>query len=100
MSARAPRRPAGSDAGVAIRVKHDYAGIGTGVNECGCKDETLRATLIESYHFEALVGDLIASGMEPNEALPRARLQFGGLEQIGEQCREYVATGLNISAKI
>lgn len=40
------------------------------------------------YHLEALVRDLIAAGIEPDDARRRARLQFGGLEQIREQCRD------------
>jgi predicted permease len=40
------------------------------------------------YHFERLVRDFIASGVEPDEARRRARLEFGGLEQIKEDCRD------------
>src|SRR5260370_34724743 len=40
------------------------------------------------YHFERLVRESIASGMEPGEALRRARLEFGGVEQIKEDCRD------------
>lgn len=40
------------------------------------------------YHFERLVRESIASGMEPGEARRRARLEFGGLEQIKEESRD------------
>ena len=40
------------------------------------------------YHFDRMVGDLIAKGVEPEEARRRARLEFGGLEQIKEECRD------------
>src|SRR5260370_18076574 len=47
-----------------------------------CLDTELR------YHFERLVRESIASGMEPGEARRRARLEFGGVEQIKEDCRD------------
>jgi hypothetical protein len=40
------------------------------------------------YHFERLVRDSIAAGMAPEEARRRARLEFGGVEQIKEDCRD------------
>jgi predicted permease len=40
------------------------------------------------YHFERLVRESIAAGMEPAEARRRARLEFGGMEQIKEECRD------------
>jgi hypothetical protein len=40
------------------------------------------------YHFERLVRDSIAGGIEPSEARRRARLEFGGLEQLKEDCRD------------
>src|SRR5437763_14738182 len=40
------------------------------------------------YHFERLVRDSIAAGMEPGEARRRARLEFGGVEQVKEDCRD------------
>src|SRR5258708_21014249 len=40
------------------------------------------------YHFERLVRDSIAAGVEPDEARRRARLEFGGVEQIKEDCRD------------
>src|SRR5260370_21377610 len=40
------------------------------------------------YHFESLVRDFMAAGMEAGEARRRARLEFGGLEQLKEDCRD------------
>ncbi len=39
-------------------------------------------------HFDRLVRDSIAEGMDPAEARRRARLEFGGLDQIREECRD------------
>src|SRR5690242_19089707 len=49
-------------------------------------EERLDAELRD--HFERLVADFVAEGMEPAEARRRARLEFGGLEQIKEECRD------------
>jgi hypothetical protein len=40
------------------------------------------------YHFERMVQDAIAAGQSPEEARRLARLEFGGLEQIKEECRD------------
>ena len=40
------------------------------------------------YHFERLVREFIAAGMEPGEARRQAQLEFGGVEQIMEECRD------------
>src|SRR5690242_337829 len=40
------------------------------------------------YHFERLVREYIAAGTTPEEARRRARLEFGGVEQIKEECRD------------
>ena len=40
------------------------------------------------YHFDKLVRESIAEGVEPGEARRRARLEFGGVEQIKEDCRD------------
>ena len=40
------------------------------------------------YHFESLVRDFEAAGVPPQEARRRARLEFGGVEQIKEECRD------------
>src|SRR6266436_2868969 len=39
-------------------------------------------------HFESLVRESIAAGMEPGEPRRRAQLEFGGIEQIKEDCRD------------
>ena len=59
----------------------------------------LRATLWRSrmesemdaelrFHVKAYAEDLIHSGVPCEEALRRARLEFGGAEQVKEECRE------------
>src|SRR5690348_13384743 len=48
----------------------------------GDMDTELRA------HIEAYTEDLVRDGMLPEEALRRARIQFGGVERIKEECRE------------
>ena len=40
------------------------------------------------YHFEKLVCDFAAAGIPPEQARRRARLEFGGVEQIKEECRD------------
>ena len=40
------------------------------------------------YHFDRLVREYIATGMDPDEARRRTRLEFGGVEQIKEECRD------------
>jgi predicted permease len=50
-------------------------------------DEELRS------HFENQVEKLVASGLPRDEATRRARLQFGGYEQLKEECRD--ARGVN-----
>lgn len=44
------------------------------------------------FHIEACAEDLRRSGVPEEEALRRARLEFGGVAQVKEECRE--ATGL------
>ncbi len=60
----------------------------------------LHRTRIESemdaelrFHLDAYIEDLVRAGVPRPEALRRARLEFGGLEQTKEQCRD--ATGSN-----
>ena len=59
----------------------------------------LRATLQRSrmesemdaelrFHIEAYAGDLIRSGVPREEAMRRARLEFGGIDRAKEECRE------------
>src|SRR5215467_513177 len=40
------------------------------------------------FHVEQRAAELAASGMTPDDALRRARLEFGGMEGIKEECRE------------
>ncbi|MGB6668260.1 MAG: permease prefix domain 1-containing protein, partial [Candidatus Acidiferrum sp.] len=40
------------------------------------------------FHIERQVADYVATGMPPDEARRRARLDFGGIEQTKEQIRE------------
>src|SRR6266853_5993657 len=45
------------------------------------------------FHFEKQVSKLVQSGLTPAEAQRRARLEFGGMEQLKEEHRE--ARGVN-----
>jgi predicted permease len=49
------------------------------------------------HHFELLVAEKIRSGMTEAEARREARLEFGGLEQLKEDCRESRGTMLAAS---
>src|SRR6202795_711534 len=40
------------------------------------------------FHMEAYAEDLVRSGIPRQEALRRARLEFGGIENAKEECRE------------
>ena len=40
------------------------------------------------FHIEALAEDLVRSGVSREEALRRARIEFGGVERAKEECRE------------
>ena len=40
------------------------------------------------FHFDRQVEKLERSGLPRDEALRRARLTFGGLDQVKEECRE------------
>jgi putative ABC transport system permease protein len=40
------------------------------------------------FHLEQRVRDLVASGMDPDEARRRSHLAFGGLEQVKQDCRD------------
>ncbi|MGH9449064.1 MAG: ABC transporter permease, partial [Terriglobia bacterium] len=46
------------------------------------------------FHLEQQVDDYIAAGMTPEEARRRARLEFGGLDQAKEECRDVGAARL------
>src|SRR5258708_37880098 len=45
------------------------------------------------FHMEAYAEDLIQSGVSREEAMRRARLEFGGVERAKEECRD--ARGVN-----
>ncbi|MGH9343572.1 MAG: ADOP family duplicated permease [Terriglobia bacterium] len=40
------------------------------------------------FHLEQQIADYVAAGMTPKEARRRARLDFGGLDQVKEECRD------------
>lgn len=40
------------------------------------------------FHIASYTADLIRSGLAPEEAARRARIEFGGLEQTKERCRD------------
>src|SRR6266571_1623935 len=40
------------------------------------------------FHLEQQIADYIKAGMKPEEARHRARLEFGGLDQVKEECRD------------
>src|SRR5438045_9126792 len=40
------------------------------------------------FHFEAQVADKVRAGVRESEALRLTRIEFGGIEQIKEDCRE------------
>jgi len=40
------------------------------------------------FHFENLIEKYVSSGMTREEATRRARLTFGGDDQVKEECRE------------
>ena len=40
------------------------------------------------FHIEAFAEDLVSSGVSRQEALRRARIEFGGVERAKEECRE------------
>src|SRR5256886_17063368 len=40
------------------------------------------------FHLEAFAEDLVRIGMPREEALRRARIEFGGVERAKEECRE------------
>src|SRR6202522_3083898 len=56
---------------------------------------TVRRSRVESemeaelrFHMEAYADDLVRGGVAREEALRRARLEFGGIENAKEECRE------------
>jgi hypothetical protein len=40
------------------------------------------------FHFEKLVEKLVSAGISESEARRRARLEFGGIDEVKEECRE------------
>ena len=40
------------------------------------------------FHLDQQIDDYVAAGIAPEEARRRARLEFGGLDQMREQCRD------------
>src|SRR5207253_9494825 len=40
------------------------------------------------FHIEAFAEDLVRRGVLRNEAMRRARIEFGGVERAKEECRE------------
>jgi predicted permease len=46
------------------------------------------------FHIEAFAEDLVRSGVSQEEALRRARIEFGGVERAKEECRD--ARGANL----
>jgi macrolide transport system ATP-binding/permease protein len=40
------------------------------------------------FHIEAFIEDLVRNGVPQQEALRRARMEFGGIEQTKEECRD------------
>jgi len=46
------------------------------------------------FHIEAFTEDLVRSGVPREEALRRARIEFGGIEGAKEECREARGTSL------
>lgn len=48
-------------------------------------DDDVRREL--EFHVEQQAGAYAAQGLPPDEAMRRARLQFGGVAQVGEDCR-------------
>src|SRR5467141_3721809 len=67
---------------------------------CSWVQTALRRTRMESemdaelrFHLEAFAEDLVRSGVPRQEAMRRARIEFGGMERTKEECRE--ARGTN-----
>src|SRR5437660_8420954 len=40
------------------------------------------------FHLDQQIADYVAAGMKPEEARRRARLEFGGFDQVKQECRE------------
>src|SRR5256885_9387591 len=46
------------------------------------------------FHIEAFAEDLVRNGVPREEALRRARIEFGGIERAKEECRDACAVNL------
>lgn len=46
------------------------------------------------FHLEQQIADYVATGMTPEQARRRARMEFGGLDQVKEECRDIGAARL------
>ncbi len=46
------------------------------------------------FHIEAFAEDLVRTGIPREEAIRRARIEFGGIERAKQECRD--ATGANL----
>src|SRR5437879_6654951 len=46
------------------------------------------------FHIKAFAEDLVRNGVPREEALRRARIEFGGIERAKEECRD--ARGINL----
>jgi predicted permease len=57
-----------------------------------CLENDMDAEL--RFHIEAFAEDLVRGGMARQEAMRRARLEFGGIERTKEECRD--ARGANL----
>ena len=40
------------------------------------------------FHIEEYTADLVRSGVSPQDAARRARIEFGGVETVKEDCRQ------------
>jgi len=58
-----------------------HALMSRGDFEAGLTDELL-------FHIEQYAEDLVRSGVSPEEARRRARLELGGINTVKEECRE------------
>jgi len=64
----------------------------------------LRRSLLESemdaelhFHIEAFTEELVRSGVSRQEAIRRARIEFGGVERVKEECRDNIGISFVVS---
>ncbi len=48
------------------------------------------------FHLEAFAEDLVRIGIPREEALRRARIEFGGVERAKEECRDACACSVRV----